>query len=354
MYFEILNENGRKQFHKNFILLTNKILSQFYYCYLSTLKRGVSLLLLPTIAIGCSAGELTADEEKSETQIITKSFSHFTEGGSLDILVFEDDRMKRLDAYQRIEHFEGSAIYPTSTGGEKIFFLIYNSRKERYSWHDINTYGTFRKMSSSLEDEQAGEPVMAGYGRCTAGEGSLSVTLRPLSSMVILESLKCDFSGTSYSGESICDLKAYLTNVNAECSLTAAHEGQMRIINAGMLNSYDIAGFSDKSIVVQSLGTLTDRKTISQGNRFLCYRNSSDKSRRTRLVLEGKVQGHTYYWPVEVGSGEGVRPDITYSYDIIIRRKGTHDPDILIEKEEIDVICNIKPWTEKEDYSVRF
>ena len=73
-----------------------------------------------------------------------------------------------------------------------------------------------------------------------------------------------------------------------------------------------------------------------------------------RLVIEGKIDGTTYYWPLTAGGEMGIERNMTYNYNILIRRKGTTDPDTPVEPKDIDIELNIKTWTEKENYQVRF
>ena len=43
-----------------------------------------------------------------------------------------------------------------------------------------------------------------------------------------------------------------------------------------------------------------------------------------------------------------------YTYRILLRRKGTCDPDIPVSVEDIDIELKVKPWTEKKETSVSF
>lgn len=358
MRFKNTYGTGREKFQQNFILLTNQILLQFYNCYHGVLIKGISLSLLPTIAIGCSTSVLPqhdTDGKSAVTKTLTSPFDNLYTGGTLDILVFNDDKLQRLDSYQRVERFEGTAVHPTSTGGQKIIFMQYGSENDRYQWAEINSYGTLRKMTCRLEDESIDSPVMTGHCRCDAGESEIPIRLTPLSGRIVLKTLGCDFSGTPYEGEAIHDVKAYLTNVITSCRIIPeSSNGEQRMINCGMLNRYDLHGFRDKSIIEQHITDLLNESCMQVEADFLCYPNSNDKSRPTRMVLEGKIAGTTYYWPIEIGDGNGTERGMAYVYDILIRRKGTTDPDVPIELKDMEINLNVKPWTEKEDYRVRF
>ena len=59
----------------------------------------------------------------------------------------------------------------------------------------------------------------------------------------------------------------------------------------------------------------------------------------------------TYYWPINV---KDIERNCRYVYDIVIRRKGTSDPDTPINLDECTVQYDIKPWEEKEECRIRF
>ena len=121
-----------------------------------------------------------------------------------------------------------------------------------------------------------------------------------------------------------------------------------------MLNLEDLKGFSDRSIVMQEITDMLGIDRLKTDACFLCYPNSQGKGRNTRLVIEGQIDGETYYWPIEVGEGDGVVRNSHYSYSILLRRKGTSDPDILIDRRNIELEMKVKPWEEKDNYSVGF
>ena len=98
--------------------------------------------------------------------------------------------------------------------------------------------------------------------------------------------------------------------------------------------------------------------TIYPDINFLCYQNSPVEegpgSPYTRLVIEGKIDSETYYWPITINPDNGMERGARYSYDILIRRKGVTDPDIPIDLSNAEIKLTIKPWIEKDDYTVGF
>jgi hypothetical protein len=94
------------------------------------------------------------------------------------------------------------------------------------------------------------------------------------------------------------------------------------------------------------------------GISLLCYPNpaieESPGSPHTRLVIEGVIDSQVYYWPVTINKGKGIGRGEHYIFDILIRRKGVADPDTPIDDAGVNIRLRIKPWTEKEGYSVGF
>ena len=278
---------------------------------------------------------------------------------TLDIFTFEDDRLRHLDTYQRIEDLKAGTIGISSTSGNKIFFFCLNGQRNRYDWGIVSSYYSLTDIFCDLEKETHSRRTMTAEAYATAGTRLQHVAMSPLSSEVSIEVLACDFSGTPYSGSAITDVKAYLINVCASCPLlyTDGHKPN-RIINTGSLNLSDIKSFSDPRIITSEVTERLSMETIYPDISLLCYPNpaieESPGSPHTRLVIEGKVDSQTYYWPVTIDKGTGVGRGNRYAYDILIRRKGVSDPDIPIDDASMDIKVKIKPWTEKEEYSVGF
>lgn len=317
------------------------------------------LMIFPAIVIGCSPHVLPEEEPTQCSQSIVRYFKKLGEpvfkgGGTLDILTFEDDRLMRLDSYLRFDEFQDMNAYAESTGGDKIFFLCANSRKDRFGWSDIRSYHSLRETTLDLEDESISFPLMTGECRTKAGGIDGEAQLSPAACMIRLKRISCDFSGTPYAGKKITEARAYLTNVNATCRLLQKDsDPPMRIINSGQLNEFEIKNFDHKEAIVQTIADEIGTSPLTPEAEFLCYPNTGEFP--TRLVIEGKIGSELWYWPITIEDGlGGPRKGYIYSYDIHIRRKGTDSPDIPVEIKEIEIGINIRSWKETTDCSVRF
>lgn len=320
----------------------------------------------------CSCGRLESHSSGDTESRMDEPVTFMTAKGlditcikGLDIFTFDDDRLGRLDSYQVADASGYERIRIHSRSGDKIVFISANSMTDRYGWGKVTSLRSLDDFYADLTDEDPYALLMNGTCRIKAGDGTpYEMDLRPLASEICLRSISCDFSGKSYAGAQLKNVSVYLTNVNTRCSITA--EGAVKpthIINNGMLNEDDIATFRYPETVFQRLGQTVGNRKVTADIRLYCYPNSSEKEGPgtpcTRLVIEGDIDGETYWWPIEVNGkdddGEkGIYRNCRYVYDIVIRRKGMTDPDITIDTEDIDISIERKAWNEKDSYQILF
>lgn len=307
---------------------------------------------------------LVRTETDNETTFNINNSISTSDGVTLDIFAFEDDSMLRLDSYQRLNDFKGPVSHISSTGGNKLFFICANGQKTSYEWAEISSYKSMEKVNGDLEKENPSTPLMTGECRSKAGDIDKAITLRPLASEIVLKSISCDFSDTPYSDRQISDVKVYLINVSASCPLSCKDGFRAsRVINRGQFNNSDVRNFRHPDIIVQNIQSKIDRATLYPYIRLLCYSNliyrGEENTPDTRLVIEGKIDSKTYYWPIRINNEEaseyfGVSRGNRYIYEIHIRRKGVTDPDIPFIPQTADIKMTVRPWTEKEEYGVEF
>lgn len=358
MYFNSYTGASRGIF--SFKKFTDSPFLQILSNLLSTLNPRRLLSLVPAILCGCSG------ESAIETQIAVNNLSFskvmidwVSDDSTLDIFAFENDRLGRLDSYQRIDAFSGTSTAITSTGGDKTFFICMNSRRGIYNWSDIKSYSSLKAVYVDLEKEEPSVLTCCGELDGKAGEALTGISLRPLASEIVLRTIRCNFSGTPYSGETIKNVRVYLTNVNASCPILYEDDSRpSRFINCGMLNKADLLGFKNQDIIVRDMDSPINGDTSDLDIRLLCYPNrfieDSPGSPQTRLVIEGQVESATYYWPITINPGIGIERGCRYVYDLLIRRKGCTDPDTAFDPISIEINMKVSPWIEKEEYTVGF
>lgn len=279
----------------------------------------------------------------------------------LAVFCFNADSLGHLDSYQEIEGPVTDSIRIASTGGRKRIIFCANMNLTANQISSIHTIYDLEECFCMLESLRLSSPLMLGEIETEAGEVSQTIRMKPMTSEIELKSVSCSFKGTPYEGECIHDARIYLINVNAQCSLLESSQDIRRLVNIGMLNEADIQKFEDPEIIVRQAGQAIGETAVEMGFRFLCFHNMSSSespgSPFTRLVLEGRIQGETYYWPLTINrsnGGQGVSRNSRHVFDLKIRRKGSLDPDTEITIEECETLIEVKEWKEKEEYAVCF
>lgn len=325
------------------------------------------LTLLPALSCGCSAEGNLSSATSTDERIalrITRSYSD-SQMNSLDIFVFKDEVIKSLDCYQRVERPENWEGDVSSSSGDRIINICANSQLERDEWPWIWSQDALKKITVSLELESRTSPFMSGEATVSATKGRpyyTDILMRPAVSEICLRSLCCDFTGKPYSGEKLTDIKVYLTNINAECGMLSDGDiSPTRLINVGRLCEEDLELFADPGLVYQELAGTVGKSPVRPDIRLWCYpSNVPEESPGTpysRLVIEGKISGSTYYWPININREDedrGISRNRRYTFDIRITRKGSTDPDIPVNADNMEITFNSEPWEEKEDYQVIF
>lgn len=332
-----------------------------------------SILILSTVTLiipvlqGCSKSTHPQDgdfTEQDSTSSVKFAVHHPTTAKvhSIDALVFNDDPLQRIDCYQRTVGELKQILSVGSGSGDKIVLLCANLDWDADSWRRYNSFSKAREIKIDLETESRSNPIMATATYVHAGEHT-EVMLERISSEIVLRSICCDFKGKPYAGESITDARAYLINVNGTSSvMPQKSDPVVRLINHGGLIDQDVMAFQDKSMILCDLGEISS-KIIYPSCNLICYPNMVTEESMgvsyTRLVIEGKILGQKWYWPINInrensGQTGGIERNCQYIYDITIRSKGTKDPNTPITPEMTEIIFEAKTWTEKEEYHIAF
>lgn len=324
--------------------------------------------LFPAIPYGCSVPDQTDISDRSEISLSGTKALIRPEADVRDVtvLVYQDDRQSRLDSYQHFENIpDNGMITIASTAGRRRIAVIANMPEGTLEWKDICSYEALKGVKAELEDEDRNHPLM--YSECTTDTRHdrgrcIEINLKPVSSEVVIRSISCDFKGRPYEGDRILNAKAYLINVNASCSITDRMDNKAaRMVNVGHLNEEDISEFRDISLITGDITTAIGPTELHPEICFRCMPNESSEDNPgtpfTRLVIEGQVEGCTYWWPIDINhkAGEkGIGRGCRYIYDIRIMRKGTTSPDLEAESGYAEITYKTTIWQEKESDSIYF
>ena len=325
----------------------------------------VSIACLPAHFFSCSRTVAPAYEKKLAPErglgarISMKDNGRAIKKRSCDVLIYNADRFGRLDSYTHFDGVQGE-IQVSSGEGEKTAFVICNAPDGLLKWENILSIRSLASVCSGLEMENPEYPVLAGKADFHAGE-DCSVTLEPLMARVRLKELSCDFRGTAYPFEELTDIRVYLTNVNADCSVTGEEERGSRFINNGGWSESDAMRFRSPELLCRNVDGNVGMDPKRLDIDLYCYPNTcgteSFGKPFTRLVIEGKVRGRRWYWPINlnsIGDGGGIRRNSSIGLKVCLRRSGTDDPDFAISMDREELVMEIEKWEEKEDYAVVF
>lgn len=303
-------------------------------------------------------------ETKAESWI---SLAGVAVGDTADVFVYDDDQLKRLDTYQR-EVLSSDRMKVASTSGPKIVAMVINGRTGRYSWTASNTYAYMERLDAEFEKEDIAHPTLSGTATINGKSGKpCNMDLHPIMSKIVLRSIRCDFSGMAYDGARFTGAKVYLTNVSTICRMMQDKDFRTRgILNSGMLVMEDLQKISDPAMLYQDLPISIGKDWIEVNKTLYCYPNTNEEespgSPFTRMVIEGQINGHTWYYPININRKDicwvegtpGISRDRVYQYDVTIKRTGTDDPDKPVSLDDISVICEVVPWDEKAERYERF
>ena len=331
---------------------------------------GFIILSLCPVLHGCESLHFTDSHFTAAEKVPVKMSVHSKgtmDGEDLDILVFRDDATQYLECWQRVHVNEDNEVTIASMNGDKVVMACSGmTDRSHEDWMWVSSTSSLSDAWSDLENEKADSPVMSGSCAFKAGS-SLSeqpiLTLRRLSSEIHLRSLTCDFKGRPYEGERLSDVHIYLTNVNASCRIWDDPGNATRIINQGRLVMEDVSRFNDSSLILQHIEGTVGATSVNTDIRLRCYPNSVREegpgSPFTRLVIQGVLDGDVWYWPIDINrdgesSDEGIRSNCVYTYDIVLTRKGSADPDTAIKTGTASIAMEVKRWEDKEDYTVAY
>lgn len=331
---------------------------------------GLTFILTFPVLHGCESlhntdGSFTAAETVPVKMAVhSKTGMH---GRDMDMLIFADDKISYLECWQRVKMPDNGEVSIASMTGPKIMMACSGIESKGYGdWMWVSSLESLQDAWTELEDETADMPVLSGSCSFRAGSHDYKqpmLTMRRVSSEVHLRSLRCDFKERPYEGAKLSDIQVYLTNVNASRHIWDDPGTAPRIINQGRLIMEDVNRFKDRSIIWQNIEGEVGDNTTQTDIRLRCYPNSAldegPGTPFTRLVIQGVLDGSTWYWPIDINRGEGtphpgIGSNCIYTYDIVLTRKGSADPDTAIQTGMASITMEVEQWEEKEDYTVGF
>lgn len=334
----------------------------------------IIIMIIPTFIFSCTETGCDipplAESRAEENCILTVKLSGIPETQKesppddmsvADIFIYNNDALKRLDSYQRVYVKEKVAVKAASCKGKKLIAAIVNPQTDRYDWEDISSFEALCTMTSDLCRDDDRKPLMSGYGTFTAADNSVfELEMTPLLSAIHINSLKCDFSKTSYPSAVLENASVYLGNVNCIAGImqTGAFS-PLGIMNADGVPDEQSKEMAAPWMLCKELYQSIGGQRIYPDIRLSCYPNeckgdSGPGEVFTRLIVAGDIMGTRYYYPININRGEfatvernaGVSRNCRYVFDLTFKRKGSTDPNIAVSPETVEIFSTIVPWDE--------
>ena len=321
-----------------------------------------SLAILPAFFLECSkSGELPSPVE-CDTPLDLRYTSSVLLGGALDLFVFDDDASGRLDSYTHIHEAGGSIVSVASKKGKKRILLMANAGKRLYDWGVFPSFTAAGTATARLEDENPEQPLLCGTSAFEAGDiERAGVVISPILSRIRLKSIQCDFRGRTYAGLTMSEVKAYLTNVCTAASLAPPDSliSGTEYVNIGGWADGDTSGSRLWSMLRCDIPGQIGAEKVTVGKSFYCYPNpiavGNSRKHVTKLVIEGTIGGHTYYYPVALSaSSGGIARGSDYEVSVTITQLGTDDPDGSLAAGAASVDVSVNDWKDKAEKTVTF
>lgn len=264
---------------------------------------------------------------------------------TLDVFIY-DSQSGLLDSYQKVD-VSGGRVSVSSTSGRKTAVFAANLDKSRFGYDSILSFRRLCEITQHISDEDVRHPVLCGQCTFEPGVGRLqAVTLDPLSCRIMIRSINVDFSSRPYYMEKLTDIKAYLVNVNASCSVADTTRRPMTdIINCGFFDGSAVRSMASPEMLFC--------ETPSSGCSLYCYPYAIQDGTEplfgpTRLVIEGRIRGNTYYYPITLDA-DFLQRGRSCIYDITLTRSGGTDPDSALLPRTVLLSVSTSEWTEYDE-----
>ena len=275
---------------------------------------------------------------------------------AIDLFFFDTLGAQKLDTYQQVMPLAGgNHPYGVCGPGAKRLVALSGTAGLTDPWLDIRNYGSICKKTYRLEEENPDAPRLVAETLLKEGASRVALlNLQPMICQIRIKSVSCDFSGRPYAGMFFSNSKLYLTYAGTEYKPLGPGGGHpVSWINAGALDSLASMALPHPEMVLQKGLGIIGRQRLYPDIGFYCYANPDGAQGipRTRLVLEGSIDGHLCYYPLEIAN---LQPGKVYSFDITLRRMGSPDPDIPVASDAVLVETQTVPWRTPEPGTVLF
>ena len=304
------------------------------------IKKFCFAAMAAVAAIGCCEKDVELPEYESEDELVTFSVSvpglqtksvgdaDEKKVNNLQVIVFNKHGL-----YETSVSGRGTALSLTCTAGEKRMVALVNADTEE----GLANYEELAGRPVYLKDAGVADLVMLGDSTLTvAANKPINLDVKYLSSKIVLESVKLDFSNQQHKDLSFTIKSVFLTNVAGDRKYIAESEPSIWF-HPGNYDKQNTLPFLYDSLTAGH--SLANGETYDTDHFFYCYPNLTDTN--TRLVIEAEIGGQIYYYPIVL---DQVLPNNQYSYNVVLTRLGADSPDASLDRSVYTLKITMKDW----------
>ena len=311
----------------------------------------------------------------SDSGIATKAPVPDNNINSLEILIFRKSIGSDEGILDTYEHFAAneindlSEIKVKSTVGDKYIYVIANAH-DTTNFSGISNLEDFKRLEHYLYHERKNDFLMTGHTEETLGiNTNISINLERMVSKIILKSITTKFAGTPYQGCCLKNPKAYLINIKGSKLIYDGNKPRMGdiILNRGGKIDEDISSCQDKNLFYKDFPSSINDTGFNEEIILYSYSNEISEEnvndKFTRLVIEGEINGITYYYPININQDDfghnelishyGIKRNHAYSISLTIHRPGSMNPDEPIVFGTISMGITCSDWNVMPDAEIQ-
>ena len=310
--------------------------------------RKLSAAMIAAVAmISCQKNaEVSGVNAEEKINLTVKLPSHqtkldgmATENAVTNLQVFVFDFNGFLEAYASGD--AQSLTLSCSTGSKDVIAIVNASPIQ-----DVKTLTDLESRKSDLADNSIGSFVMEGQASDSfTASSTVEIPVYRLASRVTLSQVSVEFEFPQHNSHTFELVGAYLVNVAGEKTYFNSVRPE-KWYNKMMKEE------GSPSVTSVSLNNVEVSESVpyTEAQHMYCYPNpvTSDanggtwSARKTRLVVETKLGGKTYYYPVTFK--DGMEANTVYDIKLKITRPGSSSPDQPIEGAAGMFTVFVQPW----------
>lgn len=219
---------------------------------------------------------------------------------------------------------------------------------------NVVSLSALKQTKSLLEHNSAGALVMEGNDVVElSASSSVEIKLKRLVAKIRLTGVTVNFESTAYDGKTFELVSAYLINVAADKPYLANVKENSDAPTLWYNKLAYVSNTSYNSILRDNITSGT-AKNYTTEHVFYAYPNpfktddfsATWSSRPTRLIVEAKLDGQLYYYPIALCE---LAQNTAYDVSLTITRLGTTDMNADMKKYEDTFTIKVLDWETGEE-----